>query len=844
MLALSVPALAPAFEEAVFDAVITGGKVVDGTGSAWFYGDLGIRGERIARIAPAGALRDAPAKFRVDARGMVVAPGFIDIQGQSRRELLDGDGRLISKITQGITTEILGEGVTNAPANENTAALAADATERKSALRFAGPHGFRRWLAAMEAHGAGLNFGSFVGATTIRLYAKGMVQGAPSPAEVDTMRAAVGEAMEDGAFGLASALIYPPGEYTTTFELAQLARAMQPYSGVYITHLRSEGDRLLEAIDEAIEIGRKGGIPVEIYHLKAAGVRNWPRMRDAIAKVNDARRAGVDVSADMYPYVAGGTGLTACLPPWASAEGKLFENLSNPAMRQRIRSEALHEGATWENLCELATPQGVLIAQLVKPENQRFAGKRLSEIAAIEKKDWIDAAMDLILSERRRVETMFFVASEDNLKLQIEQPWIKFGTDAPGLDPATGKQLAHPRAYGNFPRVLGKYVREEKVMPLEEAVRKMTSAVANRLSIRDRGVIREGLFADLVVFNPRTIADRATYEQPHQVSAGVGDVFVNGVPVVRNGMVTGALPGKALYGPGRGLHPFEKPPAASERWTGLIGEYGADSGLVIVLEKSGRLVALVDQHYEYPVEERDFSSAGVRIAGVLYPRRPDPAQPGATFRITPLKPLEELRAEASRAKPPVEIGEFRPPDLVEVARLDTGVRLDIRYASANNFMGTPFYAQARAFLQRPAAEAVMRANRWLRAQGYGLLIHDAYRPWSVTKMFWEATPPDKRIFVADPSQGSRHNRGCAVDLTLCDLRTGEPVQMTGGYDEMSARSYPDYPGGTSLERWHRDLLRRAMEREGFQVFEFEWWHFDYEDWPKYPILNVAFEELP
>lgn len=536
-----------------YDVVISGGRIIDGTGNAWFYGDLAIRGDRIARIAPTGMLREAAAKQKIDARGMAVSPGFIDIQGQSRGPLLAGDGRLISKITQGITTEIMGEGGTNAPANEKTLAAEPDDAARRMDGRFSGPHGFRDWLEAMQQHGASPNFGSFVGATTLRMYGKGMAQGAPTAAELDEMRGALKRAMEDGAFGMASALIYPPGEYTTTNELVELAKVMSPYGGVYITHMRSEADRLLEAIDEAIRIGREGHVPVEIYHLKAAGKANWPKMAQAIAKIDQARREGVDIGADMYPYVAGGTGLTVCLPPWSAADGKLFDNLKDPATRAKIHAESMAPAKDWENICQQSGPEGVMIVRLLKPENHQYEGKRLSEIAQAMHKDWVDAAIDLISSEHSRVETMFFIASEDNLKLQLRQPWIKFGTDAAGIDPANARSLAHPRSYGNMTRVLGKYVREEKVIPLEDAIRKMTSAVANRLSIDDRGVLKEGMFADVVVFDPATVADRATYEKPHQLSVGIKEVFVNGVAVVHEGSVTGAKPGRIVWGPGHRL---------------------------------------------------------------------------------------------------------------------------------------------------------------------------------------------------------------------------------------------------------------------------------------------------
>ena len=535
-----------------YDVVIAGGRIVDGTGAAWFYGDLAIRGDRIARVTPAGLLREAPARERLDARGMVVAPGFIDIQGQSGGSFLFGDGRDVSKVTQGITTEILGEGGTPAPANERTVGdLARLPGSRQQVVReFMTPNGFARWLEAMERHGISPNVGSFLGASTVREYVKGMALGEPTPAELDTMRAVVRRAMGDGAFGVASALIYPPGNFAGTAELIDIARAMAPYGGVYITHMRSEADQLLEAIDEAIRIGREGSVPVEIYHLKAGGLRNWPKAAQAISKIDSARAAGVDVQANMYPYVAGGTGLSSCLPPWAAADDKLLDNLRDPAMRSRMRAEVMQPTTDWENLCQLATPDGVLVLGLLKPEHRAHVGKRLSDIAAALGKDWLETVMDLLLSEEQRIGTIYFMMSEDNVSLQLRQPWIKFGTDAGGADPDSARGLTHPRAYGTYPRILGKYVRDEGVLSLEDAVRKATSAVATRLSIQDRGLLREGFFADVVVFDPAAVADRATFERPHQLSAGVRDVFVNGVSVVRGGRHTGAKPGRVVRGPG------------------------------------------------------------------------------------------------------------------------------------------------------------------------------------------------------------------------------------------------------------------------------------------------------
>ena len=530
-LASTVPA-APQQAE-TYDLLVVNGRLVDGTGNAWIYADVAIRGDRIARITPRGGLAGAAADETIDATGMVVAPGFIDIQSHSRAQFLSGDGRVISKITQGITTEIMGEGTSNAPGAD-----------------FRGPRAFDEWLSAMQEHGASPNFGSFIGGSSVRRWVMGDAQGAPNAQQLAHMRTLVRDAMIDGAFGVATALVYPPGNFATTEELIAMAAEMSPYGGVYISHLRSEADTFLEAIDEAIRIGREGGVAVEIFHLKAAGRRNWYKAELAIARIEAARAEGLDIQANMYPYTAGSTGLNACMPPWASADGKLFDNLTDPGMRATIRDEILNQKTVWENFCALTGPDGVLILGLRKEENRQYAGMYLAEIAAAMGKEWVDALIDLIVSEEGDPSTIYFMMSEENVALQLAQPWMKFGTDAGGADPTRSGTLTHPRAYGTFPRILGRYVREQRIMPLEEAIRKMTSAVANRLSIRDRGLLREGYFADLVVFNPATIGDVATYAQPHQVSLGVRWVLVNGAVVVREGEHTGALPGRIVRGPG------------------------------------------------------------------------------------------------------------------------------------------------------------------------------------------------------------------------------------------------------------------------------------------------------
>ncbi len=533
-----------------FDVVIVNGRVVDGTGSAWFWGDIAIRDGRIARIMPKGTLEAASAMRRIDAKGMVVAPGFIDIQAQSYENFMTGDGKALSMITQGITTAILGEGETPAPANDKTMSLLTDTAMKRLAPQFVGDHGFGKWIDFMVSRGVSQNVGSFLGAGTVRSYAKGAAEGEASAADLDSMRSVVTRAMQDGAFGVASALIYPPNSYASTMELTAVAKASAPFGGLYISHLRSEGNQFLEALDEAIRIGRDAGVPVEVYHLKASGPRNWPKMSLAIAKIDSARRAGQDVQADMYLYPAGGNSFAACIPPKFAADGKLLDNLQNAAMRPQIKAQLHDENAGYENLCLIAGPENVMVVGFKKPEYLKYEGKRLAEIARDLKKDWADVIIDLNIAENAQLGEILFLMSEANIALQLRQPWMKFGTDAGSSDPATAKGMTHPRTYGNFPRLFGKYVREDKVLALEDAVRKASSAVATRLSLADRGVIKEGLRADLVVFDPETITDLATFDKPHQLSSGVQFVLVNGIEVLRDGAHTGAKPGQAVRGPG------------------------------------------------------------------------------------------------------------------------------------------------------------------------------------------------------------------------------------------------------------------------------------------------------
>jgi dihydroorotase/N-acyl-D-amino-acid deacylase len=538
-----------------YDLVITNARIVDGTGNPWYYGDVGIRGDRIATIAPRHALASEPASDRIDANGLALSPGFIDIQSHSWNALLFADGRVIGKVSQGVTSEILGEADTPGPSNANVDSLfegitAADSAMVQAMQRFRGEHGFGAWLDSMEAHGNAVNIGSYLGATTVRAYAMGRREGPADAAALDTMRAVVRNAMRDGAFGISSALIYPPGAYASTEELIELAKAMAPLHGTYITHIRSEESGLLRAMDEAIRIGQEGGVPVVMYHFKASGRPNWGLAAPAIAKIDSVRATGLDFKATMYPYPASGNNLSSCIPDWVHAEGKLLDNLARPELRARIRAEMSSTAPDAQIYCQHNPSDAYQVQGFKRPEYQQFQAKRLNEIARALGKDWMDAIIQLTIDERNILGKITFAMSEENVARMISQPWVVIGSDAGGFDPDTTTAILHPRAYGSFPRVLGKYVRVDRVLRLEDAVRKMTWSTAQILGLRHRGMVKEGMFADLVIFDPETILDRATFERPHQLSVGVRDVLVNGQPVWRDGKLTGARPGRALRGAG------------------------------------------------------------------------------------------------------------------------------------------------------------------------------------------------------------------------------------------------------------------------------------------------------
>lgn len=519
----------------VLDLVISSARVVDGTGAPWFRADVGVQADRIVAV---GDLSRAEARRRIDGRGRMIAPGSIDLLGQSETFLLVDD-RVESKIRQGITTEITGEGESVAPVTPAILAEWKPFTDRYHLkvdwTDLAGY--FRRYRAT-------INLGTFVGAASLREAVLGYEDVQPTPQQLQQMEALCARAMEQGALGVSTSLIYPPGSYARTPELIALAKVAARAGGIYATHVRGEADTLLAAVDEAIAIGREAGIPVEIWHFKAAGKNNWGRLREAIARVEQARAEGVDVTANMYPYAAARNGLSANLPQWALAGGTepTLARLRDPAQRARIAKELWHGGLGEE------TPDGILVAAVTDPRLQRYVGKRIAQIAVEEKKTPEDALMDLLIADRLQTEAVRFVMSEDDVRLGWRQPWVALGTDDPGqgVDGPFADRRGHPRGFGSAPRLLGHYARDVKLFSIEEAVRRMTSLPARRMKLADRGLIRPGMAADLVLFDPARVRDRATFEQPAQFAEGIDTVIVNGAVVVDEGKLTASRPGRPL----------------------------------------------------------------------------------------------------------------------------------------------------------------------------------------------------------------------------------------------------------------------------------------------------------
>jgi len=528
-----------------YDIVIRDGRIIDGTGSPWYAGDIGIRNGRIAAI---GRLADAAARRTINARGMVVAPGFIDMLGQSELSILVNP-HLPSKIYQGITTEITGEGSSIAPLTD--AVVQADHVTYQHYGIQPTWRTFREYFARLRKQGMGINLASYVGATQVRRVVLGDDDRAPTAADLERMKALVRDAMRDGAVGLSTALQYAPAPYATTEELIALAREAAKFGGTYASHIRDEGDSILPALDEAFRIGREAAIPVEIWHLKAAGKANWGRMPEIVAHIEQARRSGVDVAADTYAYPAWFNSFSAVIPPWAHDGGdkKLVERLKDPAARARIRKEMETPAGDWNNEWqEVPGPDAILVGAVQNPKLVPLQGKNIAEIARLWNKDPIDTVFDLIVEDEAFTEVAMVGMSEPDVALALQQPWVSICNDSQGTAPdgLLGKEHPHPRAYGTFPRILRKYVREEKKLTLEDAIRKFTALPAQRMRFADRGVLKAGMWADVVVFDPDTVHDVATFENPNQLSEGMRFVLVNGVPVIDEGKMTNALPGKVL----------------------------------------------------------------------------------------------------------------------------------------------------------------------------------------------------------------------------------------------------------------------------------------------------------
>jgi N-acyl-D-amino-acid deacylase len=549
-LLFSVSVLPSLAQVDAYDLIIMNGRIVDGSGNPWFTGNVAINGDRIVKV---GHVAFSRAKRRIDARGLIVAPGFIDMLGQSEVSLLI-DPRAESKIYQGITTEITGEGGSIAPLTDYIL------QEMEPSLKHYNLQVDWRTLdeyfKRIERTRSAINIATYVGATQVRQAVLKDENRAPTAAELEEMKRLVAEAMQDGAVGLSTSLVYAPAFYAKTEELIELAKVASRYGGVYASHMRNESNSIMQAIDEAIRIGREANIPVEIFHLKMAGKPNWGKMGEVLKKIEEARAQGLDITADQYPYIAGGTSLGASIPPWAHEGGtaKFLERLKDPATREKLKQEMRTNTNTWENFFYLAGEgSGIMVASVYQGDLKKYEGKRVSEVAKMMgKSDEIDALFDLVIADNGQTGAIYFLMNEEDVKLAMKKPWVSVGVDH-GAVATTGKLAqgrAHPRGYGTFPRILGKYVREEKVLTLEEAIRKMTSLAANRFHFNDRGLLKPGFIADIVIFDPQQIKDVATFEDPNRLSVGVRFVLVNGVAVLFAGRPTGALPGRPLRGAG------------------------------------------------------------------------------------------------------------------------------------------------------------------------------------------------------------------------------------------------------------------------------------------------------
>ena len=531
-----------------YDTIIRNGNIYDGTGGKPYPADLAIQGDKIVKIAPNIPER---GKEEIDASNMAVSPGFINMLSWATTSLI-ADGRSLSDIKQGVTLEVFGEGGSMGPLN---AQMKED--EKASMGEFKYDIDWTtlgEYLESLERRGISTNVASFIGATTLRIHEIGYEDRPPTDQEMENMRNLVRQAMEEGALGIGSSLIYAPAFYSSTEELIELCKIASDYNGMYISHLRSESNQFLEALEELITISEKAGIRAEVYHLKAGGVKNHYKMDQAIARIDAARKRGLDISTDMYTYIAGATGLDAHMPPWVQEGGynKWVERLKDPDIRAQVKQEMTTDTDEWENLGYLAGPDGVLFAGFKNPDLRQYIGKTLKEVADELGKHYADVAMDFVIQDGSRVDVVYFLMSEENVKKQIQLPYISFGSDAGSLAPEGDflKYNPHPRAYGNFARLLGKYVREEKLIPLEEAVYKLSGLSADKLKIKDRGYLKKGNFADVVIFDPETIQDHATFSNPHQLATGVLHVFVNGMQVLKDGEHTGKTPGRVVRGPG------------------------------------------------------------------------------------------------------------------------------------------------------------------------------------------------------------------------------------------------------------------------------------------------------